>query len=134
MCGDVTFTVHGVQLDRASVCHCNMCQRWSGGPWIAVSVERIVFERDEALAWVKSSKIAERAFCNRCGSSLFWRMTLEGPYQGVSTVALGALDDRTGVTISKEWFIDRKPEAYAIVGERRCITEAEAIAMVEGGH
>lgn len=131
LCGSVSFTARGTKPDRASVCHCEMCQRWSGGPWIAVFVESLEFDRDESLTWFQSSELAERAFCNRCGSSLFWRMTAEGPYKGTTSVTLGSLDDRSGVTLVKEWFIDRKPEGYAMAGERECITEAAALAMLD---
>ena len=131
MCGAVTFVARGLKLEQASVCHCGMCQRWAGGAWVAVFVETIDCEQDEALTWVQSSDWAQRGFCCRCGSSLFWCLTAVGKYQGTTSVALGSLDDRTGVTLVKEWFIDRKPEAYAFAGERACITEAEALAMLD---
>jgi len=130
MCGSVAFVARGLKPEQASVCHCGMCQRWAGGAWIAVFVETIDCEKEEGLTWIQSSKWAERGFCNRCGSSLFWRLTAEGKYQGTTSVALGALDDRSGVTITKEWFIDRKPNGYAFEGERECVTEAEAFAML----
>ena len=116
---------------RASVCHCDMCLRWAGGPWIAVPVRAIECERDEGLTWFQSSELAERAFCNRCGASLFWRLTAEGKYQGTTSVTLGSLEDRSGVTLATEWFFDRKPEGYAFAGERKCVTEAEAFAILE---
>ena len=129
MCGAVSFVARGIKPKLASVCHCEMCQRWSGGPWVAIFVQTIDCEQDEALTWFESSDIAERAFCNRCGSSLFWRLTAEGKYKGTSSVTLGSLDDRSGVTVTKEWFIDRKPDAYAFRGERECFSEAQALAM-----
>jgi hypothetical protein len=107
--------------------------RWAGGPWIAVFTEKIDFQREEGLSWFQSSKWAKRAFCDRCGSSLFWRLTAEGKYQGTTSVTLGALDDKSGVTVIKEWFIDRKPDCYAMAGERECVTEAEALAMLDEG-
>jgi hypothetical protein len=107
-----------------------MCQRWSGGVGIALFVESIDVTEDEGLTWTQTSNWAERAFCNRCGSSLFWRLTAEGKYQGTTSVMLGCLDDKTGVTLLKEWFIDRKPDAYSLAGERECITEAEAFAIL----
>jgi hypothetical protein len=130
MCGAVSFVARGIKPELASTCHCEMCQRWAGGPWIAIFVKAIDFEGDEALTWFQSSDIAKRAFCSRCGSSLFWRLTAEGKYQGTTSVALGALDDRSGVTLTKEWFIDRKPDGYSFAGERECVTEAQAQAML----
>jgi hypothetical protein len=112
-----------------------MCLRWSGGPLLAVFVENLEFTRDDGLTWFESSDFAERGFCSQCGSSLFWRLTAEGKYQGTTSVCLGALDDKSGVNLVKEWFIDRKPDCYALEGSdgRECITEAQAVAMLEGG-
>lgn len=124
---------HGVQPEKASACHCEMCQRWTGGVGIALFVESIELERDDGLAWFQSSNVAERASCSRCGSSLFWRLTAEGKYQGTTSVMLGCLDDKTGVKLIKEWFIDRKPDAYSLAGERECITQAEAMAILNEG-
>ena len=132
LCGAVSFVARGVQVDKASACHCGMCLRWAGGPWIALSVESIDVTNTRGLTWIQTSKLAERGFCNGCGSSLFWRLTAEGKYQGTTSVSLGCLDDTTGVTLIKEWFIDRKPDAYSLAGERECITESEALAALDG--
>lgn len=94
-------------------------------------VESIDVTKDEGLVWTQTSKLAERAFCGRCGSSLLWRLTVEGKYQGTTSVSLGCLDDKSGVTLIKEWFIDKKPDAYSLAGDRECITEAEAFAMLD---
>ena len=130
LCGAVTFTAKGTKPDQASACHCGMCQRWTGGPLLSVFVEELKFEREEGLTWYQSSEFAQRAFCNRCGSSLFWRLTAEGKYQGTTSVGLGVLDDSSGAELVKEWFIDRKPDCYALAGDRDRITEAEAMAML----
>lgn len=96
-------------------------------------VESIDITKDEGLAWTQTSTLAQRGFCSGCGSSLFWRLTAEGKYQGTTSVSLGCLDDKTGVRLIKEWFIDKKPDAYSLAGERECITEAEAFAVLDDG-
>jgi hypothetical protein len=96
-------------------------------------VESIECSQDAGLTWRQSSDLAERGFCRECGSSLFWRLTAEGKYKGTTSVSLGCLDDKTGVHLIKEWFIDQKPDAYTLAGERECITEAEAFAILDGG-
>jgi hypothetical protein len=106
-----------------------MCLRWAGGPWMGVHVTSIDWTSDATLATVKSSQWAERGFCNRCGSGLFYRLTAEGKLQGSTSVSLGALDDTSGITVVREWFIDKKPDCYSIEGERERITEAQAFAM-----
>lgn len=99
---------------------------------MGVVVGSIVWKGEESLGVIKSSDWAERGFCEECGSGLFYRLTAEGKYQGMTSVSLGTLDDPSGITITKEWFIDRKPEAYALAGERTRITEAEVMAMFGG--
>lgn len=131
MCGAVVFTAKDTSED-ASACHCAMCRRWSGGVWMGVSTPSIVWEDDAALRTIQSSAWAERGFCHECGTSLFYRVTAEGKHHGVTSVSLGCLDDTSGLRIHREWFIDKKPEAYALAGERECVTEAEAFAMFSG--
>lgn len=131
MCGAVRFTAK--DLGEASACHCGMCRRWAGGPWIGVSAGPIEWQDDEALEVVESSAWAERGFCRKCGSGLFYRITAEGKHQGVTSVSLGALDDPKGIALTKEWFIDRKPDVYALAGDRERVTEAEIMAAFGGG-
>lgn len=84
-CGAVRFEAG--RLGRASICHCRMCQRATGGffgPYVDV------FE----FAWVngppkyfQSSEAVKRGFCGACGTPLSFEM---GDSVGVS---IGALDD-----------------------------------------
>jgi hypothetical protein len=127
LCGAVTFTAD--VSGEASACHCGMCRRWSGGPFLAVGVASLVWEKSSGLKTIASSEWAERGFCGECGSSIYYRITAPGPYQGVTSVALGTFDDQSDVTITKEWYIDRKPAAYTLAGERKRLTEAEIEAM-----
>ncbi|MCA9704856.1 MAG: GFA family protein, partial [Myxococcales bacterium] len=100
----------------------------------AVGCERLVFDDEEAVGVVTSSAWAERGFCQRCGSGLFYRITAQGAYHGSTTVAVGTLDDQRGLTLVKEWFIDKRPEVYALEGAsgRECVTEAQVFAMFGG--
>jgi hypothetical protein len=44
--------------------------------WVGVAEERARIETGDAdLAWYASSPEAERGFCRRCGSTLFFRST-----------------------------------------------------------
>lgn len=126
MCGEVTFTVEEVS-GEATACHCGMCTRWAGGPWIGTMAQGLKVQADEQLRFIKSSEWAERGFCQRCGSGLFFRMT-RGTYAGNTSVSLGSLEDRSGITLAKEFFIDEKPETYAFAGERDCMTAAQIMA------
>lgn len=128
MCGAVRYTAHGVK-PQASACHCDMCRRWAGGPLLVADCERLEFEGEDALGMITSSEWAERGFCQKCGSGLFFRITAEGPMQGETSVALGTLDDQSGLTLTREWFVDRRPDVYALEGEHECMTGAQIFAQ-----
>jgi hypothetical protein len=96
-CGAIRY-----RLDAApggNICHCRMCQKASGGPFMAfggVPNASFVVTRG-ALSIYRSSEIAERGFCAACGTPLTYR-TLGGQRVGVT---LGSLDN-PGAVAPKE--------------------------------
>lgn len=58
-------------------CHCSMCRRAHGAPlvtWVGLRADAVQIEDGEAcLRWHASSPGAERGFCSRCGSPMFFR-------------------------------------------------------------
>lgn len=129
MCGAVHFRAE-VPTSEASACHCDMCRQWTGSTLVAVTAQDLTWTKgEEHLGMIASSAWAERGFCKRCGSSLLYRVTAEGPYQGHTTVSIGSLDDPSGFEIVREYFIDKKPGAYTFEGEREQLTEAQVQAM-----
>ncbi|MGH7121293.1 MAG: GFA family protein [Acetobacteraceae bacterium] len=74
LCGAIRYQTDGAPFHE-SICHCSLCRRASGAPFVAwFSVPR------ESLAlisgspsWFRSSPSAERGFCSRCGTALFFR-------------------------------------------------------------
>ena len=113
-------------------CHCGICRRWSGGaPFFAVQADVEVTQgADKATTYV-SSEWAERAFCSVCGSNLWYRVTMPGPFEGAAHVAWGALDDISGMALTSEVFIDDKPEGYDLAGDRPRMTGEELFATVQ---
>ena len=128
LCGAVSFRATDVQTE-VGVCHCGMCRRWVGGPFIASTVRNAKFEGAEHVEVFKSSDWAERAFCEECGSPLWYRVTAPGAMHGQTQMAAGLFDNAAGGELKLEVFIDKKPEGYAFEGERRQMTEAEVMAM-----
>jgi hypothetical protein len=103
-----------------------MCQRWVGGPVVSVGcTPETVFEGQDAIGVYPSSDWAERGFCKRCGSSLFYRMKSDGSYY----LPVGLFDDTEGLTLANEIFIDRKPALYSFAEKTKQMTEAEVMAM-----
>ncbi|CAN5912030.1 GFA family protein [soil metagenome] len=76
LCGAVRFSAESPSIWSAH-CHCTMCQRAHGAAfvtWVGVEVGKSeVRDPDGVLSWYDSSDEAQRGFCSRCGSSLFFR-------------------------------------------------------------
>jgi hypothetical protein len=106
-----------------------MCQRWNGGPALAVSVESVEFGGAELLTRSESSAWAERGFCSRCGSNLFYRLKDADHYM----LAMGSFDDYSKFKLAGEIYIDEKPAGYAFTGDHSRMTGAEFLASLQGG-
>jgi hypothetical protein len=110
-----------------------MCRRWASGPYLSTGANEMAWVGDDKITTFKSSDWAERGFCSVCGSALFYRVTAPGPHRGRMHIAFGTLDDQSGFEMKIEFFIDKKPEAYTLAGERKQLTAAEVMAMFGGG-
>ena len=128
LCGAVRFAATEVEPEFGG-CHCKMCQRWAGGVLLAVSVPgpAVSFTGEEHVGRYASSEWAERAWCTRCGSGLWFRASGKDAYE----VPIGLFDDTSGFRMTGEIWIDRKPEAYAFAGEHPRETEAEVLARYD---
>ncbi|MBB5984125.1 GFA family protein [Sphingobium lignivorans] len=89
-CGAVRYRA-GQLLDNSHICHCRMCQKAVGNVFAA-----LVGAPNDSLTWTRgtpavfaSSDLAERGFCARCGTPLFYR----GKTSGRTALTLGSLDD-----------------------------------------
>jgi hypothetical protein len=79
LCGAITFEVgaaHPYGINRATgFCTCSNCRRWSGGQgllFVVAMPERFrVICGEELVAHYRDDTLALRAFCRRCGSSLY---------------------------------------------------------------
>ena len=130
MCGAVRYAIASDKTE-VGACHCGMCRAWSGGVFIGLQAGKddVTLEGADNITLYRSSDWAERGFCARCGSSLFYRVTAPGPMQGDYHFGAGTLDDWGGATLTDEIFIDRKPAGYAFANETRKMTEAEVMAL-----
>ena len=107
LCGAVRYRIDG-PMREIIACHCKQCQRWSGHIVAATACRRdqLHFETSKSLRWFVSSETAERGFCARCGSSLFWR---ERDSDHVSVMA-GALDTPTALRLTHHIFVADKAD------------------------
>jgi len=124
LCGAVRVRTRAPQ-DHVEACHCTMCRRWGGGPFLSLRlVTDPEFEGEENIVRYASSDWADRAFCGRCGTHLFYFFK---PKQGYSFTA-GLFDDPPGWTFAEEIFVDEKPGYYDFAGDRERLTAAEVRA------
>ena len=70
-CGAIRYEAGGVPFDE-TVCHCSICRRTTGAPFVAwFSVPRSAFQLLQgAPARFRSSDKATRTFCPVCGTQL----------------------------------------------------------------
>jgi hypothetical protein len=125
LCGKVRFRIAN-PVSEVGACHCGMCRRWSGGVLFAAdSGQAVVFEGEEHIVRYRSSDWAERAFCDTCGSNLFYRLVESSQIY----LCAGALDDQSGLAFTGQIFIDEKPDWYTFANETKNLTGEEVFAM-----
>ncbi len=120
MCGVVKFSATTKRLSVVA-CHCDMCRRWSAGPFMSLNCGTVNFQDHENIGRVCSSEWAERGFCKSCGSNLFYKIVESNDYQ----MAVGLFDDQSKLRLSLQVFTERKPEFYQFANETKMMTGAE---------
>ncbi len=89
-CGAVRYRLTATPR-RANVCHCRMCQKAGGAPFMAFAGMKranLTFTRGAPTRYA-SSAIAERGFCASCGTPLTYEMV----GRDWISVTIGSLDD-----------------------------------------
>jgi hypothetical protein len=124
LCRAVRFTAapHNAEV---GICHCGMCRKWTAGPFAAKECGDSVRIEDESnLVFYRSSEWAERGFCRRCGTSLFYRLV----GRRFVAVSAEAFDDTTDFVLTSQIFIDEKPSCYSFANQTKNMTGAEVFA------
>jgi len=125
LCGAVRFTANNPGK-KVGACHCGMCRKWGGGPFMEIDCGTdISFEGEESISVYNSSEWAERGFCKKCGSNLFYRLKETRQHM----VSVGLFDDQENLVLESQVFIDKKPSFYSFSNKTKDMTEAEIFAM-----
>jgi hypothetical protein len=114
LCGEVRYQVRG-DLRGVIACHCGQCRRTSGhfAAMTSAPSAHIELTASDQLRWYQSSDTAERGFCARCGSNLFWRQ--KG--RDAISITAGTLDTPTNLSIEEHIFVADKSDYYTINDE-----------------
>ncbi|WP_179381081.1 GFA family protein [Jannaschia marina] len=123
LCGAVRIEVSGAHLAGIGVCHCLMCQRWTGGLYGAFEAEAAAVTVTGPVTRYASTDWSERAFCTTCGSSLWLRNTDKAdlPYELMPGLFAGAAE----FPLLSEIYTDRRPAYLPLAGDHRTKTRAE---------
>lgn len=114
LCAAVKITIAGKPELDPEACHCRQCRKQSGHYLAAINIKQecISIEGEHSIRWYRSSDKVERGFCQKCGSTLFWKPSIEG-YE-YTAVCLGMLDTPIARKLSKHTFVGDKGSYYAI--------------------
>ena len=126
LCGAVSITLRKAHRE-VDVCHCSMCQKWGGSMYAGIECEDFDITGEEAITAYRSSEWAERAFCSKCGSHLWYKLLPTG-----GRTFLAGMFDLPGKTpIKHQIFIDEKPDWFDIAQDSPKKTGADIIAEME---
>lgn len=131
LCGAVSFRAASLP-DHMHACHCSMCRRSSGstGMTVIIAAADMTISGQDHIASYQSSDWAARSFCSRCGSGLWYRLTVPDAETADYYLSAGLLDDLSGLRLNQEIYIDLKPAGYAFSGDHTRLTAAEFEALL----
>ena len=119
LCGGIDFDVDG-PLKYMSYCHCSQCRKFTGS---AMAVHTVALREafrlirgKELLRKYKNEAGVVRAFCMRCGSSLFGK-PFDEPGPGFDTIYVGVLDDDPGVRPMMHFYTKSKASWFEITDD-----------------
>jgi len=114
LCGNVSYELEG-DLMATAVCHCEHCQRQSGGAFstnLIANVAQLEITKGELKTYEDRGRSGDavyvlRRFCGDCGSPIV--SELMEP-EGLVAVKAGTLDDRSQVEPNVQaWCVDKQP-------------------------
>lgn len=126
LCGSVELQIEfSTPITEIAACHCGTCRNWLGGPMLAVDSGVLKGISGESfITRYESSEWAERGFCNKCGTSLFYYLKPAEQYH----FSVGLFEGDLQWKLSHQIFIDEKPNYYSFSNETENMTGAEVFA------
>ena len=111
LCQGVSYEIRGV-LDNVIACHCIQCRKTSGHYLAATATDpaALTFTHQASLTWYESTPGHKRGFCNRCGSSLFWK----AEDRNYLAVCAGTLDSAVDIQLDRHIYTANQGSYYKI--------------------
>lgn len=125
LCKAVTITADALST-HAGACHCNMCRKWGGGPFMSLECQgEISITGEENITRFGSSQWANRGFCKGCGTHLFYHLIEQNQYM----VPAGLFEAEAQLHFDHQIFVDEKPDYYHFSNETTNMTGEEVFAL-----
>lgn len=125
LCKAVKISAKTISRD-VGVCHCSYCRKWAGGPLLAVeATDKVVFAGKDSITRYESSEWAERGFCNKCGSHLFYHLLPKDSY----VIPVGLFENDENFILEHEIFIEEKPSYYNFKEKTQKMTGEQVFAQ-----
>ncbi|SFO02703.1 Uncharacterized conserved protein [Xenorhabdus japonica] len=125
LCGAVEVKTNQ-SIEDINVCHCETCQKWNGGPFLSVDCkDDLKIGGTESISIFSSSDWAERAFCKKCGTHLFYHLHHPSAYY-VSVALFG--NNNSGKLFS-QIYVDSKPAYYNFVEKTPMLTKEDILNL-----
>ena len=122
MCGAVRYVIDG-PAQPVWICHCVRCRRWTGHFTAATGCRRdhLRLITDDTLEWYQPEEWPHVAygFCQRCGSSLFWKVLAvprgeSGHKLDNIAIWAGTLDAPTGLSTELAIYAEEASDYYTL--------------------
>lgn len=121
LCGEVRVTIPELS-EEITVCHCHMCQKFFSGPFLSLAgvlPKDVEINGEEQIQRYLSSEWAERGFCKKCGSSLFYHSLADDEYY----FPAGLFAEIDQAKLTTEIFYDQKPAFFHFKESTEKLTE-----------
>ena len=111
LCKGVYISIKG-ELRPVINCHCIQCTKTHGNfaSYTSVLEENIIYKSKKTLKWFNSSNKAKRGFCNKCGSSIFYKKI----GSSITSLSAGLLQNPTNLKTISHIFLHNKRDYYRL--------------------
>ncbi|MEP4891300.1 MAG: GFA family protein [Aliiglaciecola sp.] len=124
LCKAVTITASEIN-PKFTVCHCDSCRGWGGGPFFAVQCgQKVSIDGEDKVKMYASSPWASRGFCSECGTHLFFKFKQSGDYN----MPIGIFEKLDGLVMDMQYFSDQRPDYYCFSNQTKELSRAEIMS------
>lgn len=131
MCGAVKVTARADAAPVLRACHCAMCRQHNSFAFVNVQTDPASVTISGPEKIFKSSDWAQRAFCETCGSTLWYGLQ----HDGSRNLSAGLFESLEGSAMLQEYFVDECLYGAGFAGDHQKLTREETFALfapVEG--